>query len=279
MGLKLELLGIVKEGETVAGAMRRLSASAKAASAGSKKSRGGGIAKTNIQAPLGKSSTETNSVCRDAALLDRVTEIANDLLSHGITGIYDMSFAAIEASTVQWEYRALDGTIQGPFTSQQIAEWKTQGYFTGPSAVMMRRVGIAGEEWNANANRDDERTSSKKRKGIDPTSASKRVKFEDGGNDAKDQQHDGDRQGLPRESKDTRLMDELMDDFNDDDDDDDDDNDASTDKGKSNIDGGKVSTTAATASLEARGPWVNSDAVDFGEYVNLGAPQDEEGDE
>ena len=45
-------------------------------------------------------------------------------------------------STVMWEYKGNeDGTIHGPYTSQQMKDWTSCGYFVGESAVDIRRVG------------------------------------------------------------------------------------------------------------------------------------------
>lgn len=72
--------------------------------------------------------------------IDRVTEIADELIANGLSGIYGMSYEAIYASTVLWEYKGADEVIYGPYTSQQIAEWKSQGYLTGATAVMIRKA-------------------------------------------------------------------------------------------------------------------------------------------
>lgn len=72
--------------------------------------------------------------------IDRIIEIADELIASGLTGVYGMSKEAIYASTILWEYKGGDGLIYGPYTSQQISEWKAQGYFTGSTAVMMRQV-------------------------------------------------------------------------------------------------------------------------------------------
>jgi hypothetical protein len=39
-----------------------------------------------------------------------------------------------------WEYKGMDGNLYGPYSFQQLAEWRKQGYLTGDQAVMMRRV-------------------------------------------------------------------------------------------------------------------------------------------
>ncbi len=76
-------------------------------------------------------------------VLERVTELADWLLASGLSGIYDMSFEAIHASTVMWEYKGADGGVYGPYSSHEIAAWKARGYLTGPTAVHMRRVQAA----------------------------------------------------------------------------------------------------------------------------------------
>ena len=63
-----------------------------------------------------------------------------------------MSFEALEASTTMWEYRGADGDVHGPFTSKQISDWKTQGFFTGASAVLMRKVILNSSKNNNNNN-------------------------------------------------------------------------------------------------------------------------------
>jgi len=49
-------------------------------------------------------------------------------------------------STVMWEYKGNeDGTIHGPYTSQQMKDWTSCGYFVGESAVDIRRVGSSSD--------------------------------------------------------------------------------------------------------------------------------------
>ena len=48
---------------------------------------------------------------------------------------------------VMWEYRGNeDGAIHGPYTSKQMMEWTSCGYFVGDSAVDIRRVGSMSSE-------------------------------------------------------------------------------------------------------------------------------------
>ena len=71
-----------------------------------------------------------------------MTELADELLTRGLNGVYSMSYEALRASTQMWEYLGLaDGVVYGPYTAQQLAGWKAQGYFAGPTAVQVRPVG------------------------------------------------------------------------------------------------------------------------------------------
>ena len=36
--------------------------------------------------------------------MERATDLVDELLSGGLTGVYGMSYEAIEASAVRWEY-------------------------------------------------------------------------------------------------------------------------------------------------------------------------------
>lgn len=74
-------------------------------------------------------------------VLDTITELSDELLSKGLTGIYSMTYEALQNSTWLWEYKGLDGVVYGPFTASQLSNWKTQGYFAGPTAVLVRPVG------------------------------------------------------------------------------------------------------------------------------------------
>ena len=40
--------------------------------------------------------------------------------------------------TRRWEYRAKDGKTYGPYTTQQILDWRAEGYFSGDGGVPMR---------------------------------------------------------------------------------------------------------------------------------------------
>lgn len=117
--LKIELLNILQRNENVLLALRRL----------------GGKS-----APVAKKRGVVSKSSAEVTAMNRLTEIADALVGAGLTGVYNMSREAIDASMVMWEYRGLDGAIHGPYSSQQIADWKNQGFFSASSAVMMRRV-------------------------------------------------------------------------------------------------------------------------------------------
>ena len=101
---------------------------------------GGGVVETVEE-------KKANKIAHRIAL-EQLTDIVDELLSTGLSGVYNMTYEAIETSSVRWEYRGLDGIIHGPYTPQIIAAWKNQGYFSGSSSVMMRKVGVVGREWN-----------------------------------------------------------------------------------------------------------------------------------
>lgn len=77
----------------------------------------------------------------NSAMINRITELADELLTRGLTGVYTMTYDSLRCSTLMWEYKGMDGQIYGPYTAQQLAGWKAQGFFAGPTAVMVRPIG------------------------------------------------------------------------------------------------------------------------------------------
>ena len=256
--LKTVLLGILQEEETVTGALKRLSAN-------NRKFTSTGtvyiaikyllsivyIAQINLNLLmlitfLGKGrnrkaaakeldvdpAASTVSTADGKEQLAKLIDCADMLLSKGILSIYDSTYEAISNSLSLWEYQALDGSLQGPFDSQQILAWKGQGYFTGPTAVNMRRcghvseaqvsVGIAGEKRKSNA--------------FDAASgASKKVKLD-----------------VPAKSQPTNHED-LLADLDDD-------------------EPAAPATAQPTpirpvAAKPTKGPWISSDDIDFGQLI------------
>lgn len=148
MELKVLLLQMMRPGENVVQAMRRLSG--KLPSTGKAKKRAPRSQNGEVVTAL-PAETPDQKLANKIAL-ERFSDITDELLSTGLSGVYDMTYEEIENSAVQWEYRGLDGVIHGPFAPQIVAAWKSQGYFTGTSAVMMRKVGVVGKEWGPEAN-------------------------------------------------------------------------------------------------------------------------------
>ena len=227
MEIKIQILQIIKKEETVAQGMRRLSSKGNNRNNNQK-----GKATTTSSSSVDPETAKQNKI-----LLEKLTELADDLLSYGISGIFEMTYDAIEVSTVRWEYKALDGSIQGPYTSEQISEWKKAGYFSGSSAVMMRKVGTSGVEWSTSTDHDSGRISGIKSQrpfqSMEPIS--KKIK-----------------------SNHEELLDDL------DDDDDDNDNDKNNNKTQSHVSSNPPHDTQGNTN-----PWISSDDIDFGEYIKL----------
>lgn len=58
---------------------------------------------------------------------------------------FDGTANAHQTEEVMWEYKGNeDGVVHGPFTSRQMLEWTTSGYFVGESSVDIRRVMCGG---------------------------------------------------------------------------------------------------------------------------------------
>eukprot|EP00628_Pelagophyceae_sp_CCMP2097_P014240 CAMPEP_0206819288 /NCGR_PEP_ID=MMETSP0975-20121206/11232_1 /ASSEMBLY_ACC=CAM_ASM_000399 /TAXON_ID=483370 /ORGANISM="non described non described, Strain CCMP2097" /LENGTH=486 /DNA_ID=CAMNT_0054361509 /DNA_START=25 /DNA_END=1485 /DNA_ORIENTATION=- len=147
---KAELAGLLMESETVVGALRRLGRALKA----------------------------------DKAVkphFEHLTELADELLRRGDTNIYNetretlsaavAAFAASAPAAVAeradanddrtWEYEAADGQVYGPYATQDILDWRAQGFFTGAAAVPMRRAAAAppaapADDFLADMDEDDE---------------------------------------------------------------------------------------------------------------------------
>lgn len=166
------------------------------------------------------------------ANISRLTELADELLSRGLTGVYSMTFEALLASTLMWEYKGLtDGQVHGPFMAQQLAGWKAQGFFTGPTAVQVRAIGEnhASDMQASSSNSGSTSTAAT----ADPAAAAALRAF-----------------GISKAAADS---DNIYDDED------------------------LPTTTAATGAAPTAvvtvpptwADWLSSDAVEFGEYINL----------
>jgi len=159
--LKQELLAILHPGETVITAMRRLG--------GKQARRSTQVVKRRLPTSSTRLSTLSTSsrTCqesserevkgererekesqRDSAGINNLTELCDELISSGLTGLYYMTYEAIQSSMFLWEYKGRDGEIHGPYSTKQISKWRKVGYFTGTQAVMMRRVREIDEDSN-----------------------------------------------------------------------------------------------------------------------------------
>jgi hypothetical protein len=95
------------------------------------------------------SDKSTENTEEKKAALTLIMECADELLSIGATEIYSATREQLANSTCTWEYHGQENaeTIHGPFTAEQIINWRAQGYFVGPTAVQMRPVGGNDDDW------------------------------------------------------------------------------------------------------------------------------------
>jgi GYF domain len=258
--LKVLLLQIMRPGENVVQTMRRLSG--KLPSVGKNKKR---IPRSQNGEALTALATETpDQKLANKLALEKFSDITDELLSTGLSGVYDMTYEAIENSAVQWEYRGLDGVIHGPFAPQTIAGWKAQGYFTGSSAVMMRKVGVVGKEWGPDANTVNSNNfagaSSSSVTGVAAESVIGKVRFN----------LDPDKASEPAAKKaktsivkaDDSTAQDLMDDLENDDDEE-------VESIPAQVPAAPVIVPVPDMANQQRGEWVSSDDIDFETSVEI----------
>jgi CD2 antigen cytoplasmic tail-binding protein 2 len=167
------ILPLVSDTETVAKAIRRYGQIVKQ----QRKQTGGGGKKKKYQSSSAKDDgggdkdedEDDNNLAKSC--LDDLTGAANALLLQGDVDIYDTTRADIlrmfPSSTsssigqnggtttnttsisspsnnkqkVQWEYMGnQDNQLHGPFTTQQMLDWVSSGYFVGPQRVKIRTI-------------------------------------------------------------------------------------------------------------------------------------------
>ena len=175
--LKSQLLNHMRSGETVITAMKRLSGKRKEeddlSSFIKKRRREHGDVTVNSETKKDKERSKRydhhllillflfsfdlcmdteisrpQSLQHDKSTIELMTDIANQLLATGVHDIYDMSYEALQFQSAKnedinhilWEYQGLDGVVYGPYKSKEIADWKRQGFLTGSTSVMIRRV-------------------------------------------------------------------------------------------------------------------------------------------
>lgn len=192
--LQDKLLRLMRPGETVLRALKRLGPGGGAAAAAAKTAAtaakaAGGPPKGGKATVVKRRDERTEEEKRQ---FDLVTELADSLLRAGVVDVYDkqyevmkthlmedeeedarraaaaagragagagiserkkrpasgISFAVAErggGEGAMWEYKGPDGLVHGPYSTQEIGKWRSQGFFTGGTAVEMRRVGGKGE--------------------------------------------------------------------------------------------------------------------------------------
>lgn len=129
-----------------------------------------------------------------------------------------------------WEYMGQDGQVHGPFTTQQILDWRSQGFFSGDSAVHMRLV-QGTEQLDGEQDREEEEDGRTDRGG-GAHSPRKRVRFNE-------------------PPKDTTQ--DLLNDLDDDDE----------NGGDTTAHGGSLSAPPTLSERRAHLQWQSSDAIAF----------------
>jgi CD2 antigen cytoplasmic tail-binding protein 2 len=85
---------------------------------------------------------------------------------------------------VMWEYKGNeDGSIHGPYTSRQMLEWTSCGYFVGESAVDIRRVGSLSSNVASSKKKVDETTTPPPKTDVDDLMADLESDEEDNNDD------------------------------------------------------------------------------------------------
>jgi hypothetical protein len=163
----------------------------------------------------------------------------------------------------------------------QISEWKSQGFFTGSSAVMMRKVGIVGIDYiddesklkskllvrndlfSSNTSINITNNDNKKRNlnnrdndSLSNTIPGKKVKFQ--------------LENELNNEKKENFEDDLIHDF---DDDDDDEviikSNNNCNNNSNNNDSISIDEVSSSQDLNIKGNWLSSDMIDFGSFVQL----------
>jgi hypothetical protein len=270
--LCLHLLKLLLPGETLGRAMRR--------------SKGVNTSKHGVK-----------SIVQDSSPIEQITDIADQLISYGITGIYEMAYESIESMISLWEYQATDGTMHGPFPFSSIADWKRQGYFIEAGAVPMRRVlnpneksmnireksGVADEEPSNNDDDDDDDEDEGHGGRIDDVILTNMKKRSHDATERKKDKHTSkcNNEGVsnhpkkrvkfeePTKSK-NEVNEDLLDDLDDDEEEEDEENlnEVSTSSTMSSL----LTLAASTSSFDSqgRGPWIMSDEIiDYESIINV----------
>ena len=257
--VKLELLYILKRGETVSDAMRRLSSGSSSSTESKEKEEENKSKLNELMGLVNVLSSGSASEFINIGNESRWKEMKEE------EDIFTQSYDTIQDAVIRWEYQAPNGSIQGPFTWNMMASWLSMGYFQGSTTVLTRQV-YPHRKRNQSSNLQNNSNSdgnSKKRKNVDDASditaahsdnintKRKRVEFSTYTN-------------VSSHNTNADLNDELLADFDDDDDDDD----AKTGSSSNNSNLGSTSTSSllsdtvsATSALPVHGPWIRSDSL------------------
>lgn len=114
--IKRNIVEMLSPGESIAMALKRLSADAKVKTSGS------------------------SARVRNSSAVDELTELVSEAMEAGEALSYSLTREELEHTFVQWEYRALDGSLQGPFPTATMRQWLEAGFFDGDRAVQLRKV-------------------------------------------------------------------------------------------------------------------------------------------
>ena len=112
--LKVAIVRILEEDESIAAALKRL------------------VKET--------SSEKTRTGKRDTSGVDMLTDLVNAMSEAGEPLSYSTTKEGLENEIVTWEYRALDGSVQGPYPTTTMSAWLDAGFFSGASAVYLRKI-------------------------------------------------------------------------------------------------------------------------------------------
>jgi hypothetical protein len=72
---------------------------------------------------------------------EALVEVADALISSGVSNVYELSYEALDCLFSSYEYLGqADGAVHGPFSGFQVASWVRSGAF--PPSTQIRRVSI-----------------------------------------------------------------------------------------------------------------------------------------
>eukprot|EP01034_Spumella_vulgaris_P021479 gene21479-27514_t len=272
--LRKELLQLLQPGETLARAMRRLGGKEDNKSKQTNPVKRRLMNKSDGNMDIDNASQQQQLTAEQKKeqlrasrqAIHAITEIADELMSSGsttaagsqggLTGIYDMTYESILASTLLWEYKGHDEVVYGPYTAQQISSWQAQGFLTGPTAVLLRPCGEIQHTTSSNvpaALSGGERTQAGQKAKFSAISSSS----SGGGGGIYDDEElapaavSEDQEGPAGKKNRVGFSGDTV-------------------GGSSNSQNSAYAGSNNTASVAVpRGPWMNSDEVDFGSFVDL----------